>query len=116
MLTGAQVHDSKVFEQLLNSIAPVKGKRGRPCRKPAKLHTDKGYDYPHCRHHLPKRGIQARIARRGVESSERLGCHRWVVERTLAWFSRYRRLTVRYDRGADIHDDGKGSGTLLTVV
>ena len=51
MLTGAQVHDSKVFEQLLNSIAPVKGKRGRPRRKPAKLHADKGYDYPHCRHH-----------------------------------------------------------------
>jgi transposase len=104
MLTGAQVHDSKVFEELLNSIAPVKGKRGRPRRKPTKLHADKGYDYPHCRHHLLKRGIQARIARRGVESSERLGRHRRVVERTLAWLSRYRRLTVRYDRCADIHE------------
>jgi transposase len=38
------------------------------------------------------------------ESSERLGCHRWVVERTLAWLSRYRRLTVRYDRCADIYE------------
>jgi transposase len=25
-----------------------------------------------------------------------------VVERTLAWFSRFRRLTVRYERRADI--------------
>jgi transposase len=26
-----------------------------------------------------------------------------VVERTLAWLNRYRRLTVRYERRADIH-------------
>jgi transposase len=26
-----------------------------------------------------------------------------VVEHTLAWFSRYRRLTVRYERCANIH-------------
>jgi transposase len=35
--------------------------------------------------------------------SERLGRHRWVVERTFAWLNRYRRLTVRYERRADIH-------------
>lgn len=44
-----------------------------------------------------------RIARRGIESSERLGRHRWIVERTLAWLSKYRRLTIRYERRADIH-------------
>jgi transposase len=43
-----------------------------------------------------------RIARRRVESSERLGRHRWVIERTLAWFARFRRLTVRYERRLDI--------------
>jgi transposase len=32
------------------------------------------------------------------ESSEKLGRHRWVMERTLAWLSKYRRLTVRYKR------------------
>jgi transposase len=32
-----------------------------------------------------------------------LGRHRWVVERTLVWLNRYRRLTVRYERRADIH-------------
>ncbi len=37
-----------------------------------------------------------------VESSERLGRHRWVAERTLAWFSRQRRLAIRYERRADI--------------
>jgi transposase len=32
-----------------------------------------------------------------------LGQHRWVVERMLAWLNRMRRLTVRYERRADIH-------------
>jgi transposase len=27
-----------------------------------------------------------------------------VVERTLAWLNRFRRLTVRYERRVDIHD------------
>ncbi|MBA3825916.1 MAG: transposase [Ktedonobacterales bacterium] len=50
-----------------------------------------------------RRGICPRFARRGVESSERLGRHRWVVERTFAWLNRFRRLVVRYERRADLH-------------
>jgi hypothetical protein len=38
----------------------------------------------------------------GIESSERLGRHRYVVERSLAWLLGYRRLQVRYERRADI--------------
>jgi transposase len=37
-----------------------------------------------------------------VESSQRLGRHRWKVERSLAWLLANRRLTVRYERRADI--------------
>jgi transposase len=52
-----------------------------------------------------KRGIKARISRGGIDSSEKLGRHRWVVERTtLAWLARYRRLSIRYERRADIHE------------
>ena len=39
-----------------------------------------------------------------METSERLGQHRWVVERTLAWLNRFRRLAIRYERRADIHE------------
>ncbi len=46
-------------------------------------------------------GFQARIARRGVESSQRLGRHRWVTERTVAWLSGFRRLHRRYERTGD---------------
>ena len=105
MLTAANVHDSKILEESVDAIGPIKRPdRGRPRKRPKKLHADKGYDFGRCRKALRKRGIKARIARRGVESSERLGRHRWVVERTLAWLNRYRRLTVRYERRADIHE------------
>jgi transposase len=52
---------------------------------------------------LRKRGIIARIARRGIESRERLGRHRWVVERTFAWLKNYRRLRIRFERRLDVH-------------
>ena len=101
--SAANVHDSKMLEATVDAIPPVKGRRGRPRQRPAKLHADKGYDYPRCRQALRQRGILPRIARKGIESSERLGRHRWVVERTLAWLNRFRRLIVRYERRADIH-------------
>lgn len=105
MLSAANTHDSMVFEELVDSIEPIKGSgRGRPRKRPKKLHADKAYDVRRCRDALKKRGIKVRIARKGVESSERLGKHRWVVERTLAWFSKYRRLTIRYERRDDIHE------------
>jgi transposase len=104
-LSAANTHDSWLLEVMVDAVLPVKGPRGRPGRprkRPANLHGDKGYDFPRCRRALRRRGITPRIARRGVESSTRLGRHRWVVERSLAWLVGYRRLQVRYERDADI--------------
>lgn len=92
-----------MLEETIDAIPALKGRRGRPRKRPAKLHADKGYDYPRCRQALRRRGISPRIARRGVESKDRLGRHRWVVERTLSWLNRYRRLRIRYERRDDIH-------------
>ena len=50
---------------------------------------------------MRRRGILPRLARIGVDSSEKLGRHRWVVERSIAWLAGYRRLTIRYERRAD---------------
>jgi IS5 family transposase len=103
-LSGANRHDSAMLAPTLDAIPPVRsGKQGRPRRRPAKLHADKGYDHRRCRRECRQRGIVPRIARRGIESSQRLGRHRWVVERTLAWLARFRRLAIRYERRADIH-------------
>ncbi|MCW2902819.1 MAG: hypothetical protein JWO67_5084 [Streptosporangiaceae bacterium] len=52
------------------------------------------------RRYLRRRGITARIARIGRDSSARLGRHRWVVERTIGWLLSYKHLALRYDRTA----------------
>lgn len=49
-------------------------------------------------------GIRPVIARRGVAHGSGLGVHRWVVERTIAWFHGFRRLRVRWERRGDIHE------------
>ena len=102
-LTGANVHDSMVLEEVVDAVPPIRQSWGPRRRRPGKLHADKAYDHRRCRRALTRRHIQPHIARRGVESSARLGRHRWVVERTLAWFSQFRRLATRYERRADIH-------------
>ncbi len=103
LVSPANRHDSMLFEPLLDAIPLVhNGRRGHPRKRPEKLYADKAYDIPRCRRACFKRRIKVRIARRGVESSERLGRHRWMVERTLSWFSRFRRLRVRYEVRADI--------------
>jgi transposase len=99
LVSAANRHDSMLVEPLLDSMPAIRrGGRGHPRRRPGKLHGDKGYDNPRVRRYLPRRGITARIARIGVDSSARLGRHRWVVERTLGWLLSYKRLALRYDR------------------
>ena len=65
---------------------------------PAKLHADIAYDSGDLRRGLRARSITLRLARRGIDSSERLGRYRRVVERTQAWLPGCRRLGVRYER------------------
>nr|WP_139798610.1 IS5 family transposase [Andreprevotia lacus] len=103
MVTGANRHDSMAFEPLLDALPAVPGLAGQPRSRPDKLHADKGYDYRRCRAYLRKRGILARIARRGVDGGERLGQHRWVVERTHAWFAGFGKLRIRFERRLDTH-------------
>ncbi|MGW4715781.1 transposase, partial [Nocardia sp. NPDC004260] len=42
-------------------------------------------------------------ARRGVAHGSGLGTVRWPVERSLAWLHAFKRLRIRYERRADIH-------------
>jgi len=102
-LTGANRHDSMVFEDLIDAVPRIRQPSGQRRKRPAKLHADKAYDSPRGRRFLHRRRIRVRIARKGIESSARLGRHRWVIERTLAWLHRYRRLTIRYERRVDLH-------------
>ena len=103
VISAANRNDHREPETVIDAVAPVRGPVGRPRRRPRKLHADKCYDYPACRHALRRRGIIARIARRGIDSPTRLGRHRYVIERTLEWVSRFRRLARRYERKAAHH-------------
>jgi hypothetical protein len=85
LVTGANTNDSTMFAALLDDLPPVRTPAGgRRCR-PEKVHADKAYDQRRCRGYLSRRGIKVRIARRGIESSTRLGRHRWKAERSIAW-------------------------------
>jgi transposase len=104
-LSAANSHDATQLLPLVDAIPPIigpRGKPGRPRKRPAKLHADKAYDSADLRRALRSRGITPRIARRGIDSSERLGRHRWVVERSLSWLLGCRRLGIRYERQADL--------------
>jgi len=89
---------------LLEAIPPVRGKRGRPRRRPQALLGDRGYDSKAHRRELCRRRIKPRIAKRETEHGSGLGKQRWVVERTISWLHQHRRLRVRYERRADIHE------------
>jgi Transposase DDE domain len=69
LLTGANVHDSVPFEDLLDGVPFIGGRPGRPRHRPDKLHADKAYDHRRCRRACHRRRITPRIARRGIESS-----------------------------------------------
>jgi transposase len=43
-------------------------------------------------------------SRCNTEHGSGLGRWRWVVERSFAWLNQFRRLRVRYEKRADIHE------------
>jgi transposase len=100
-VTAANTNDSLVFEALLDDISAVRTPAGQRRCRPDKVHADKAYDNRRCRGYLTRRGIKVRIARRGVESSDRLGRYRWKAERSIAWLAGCRRLRSRYARDSE---------------
>ena len=83
-LSGANRNDCTMLATTLDAVPGVRHGRGRPRKRPGKLHADKAYDHRRCRQECRARSVKPRIARRGIDSSQRLGKHRWVVERTFA--------------------------------
>ena len=104
VVTAANVNDVTQLLALVDRVPPVKGKPGRPKRKPAAVYADRGYDSEPLRHQLRTRGIRPYLAKRGHPHGSGLGVYRWVVERTLSWLHGPRRLRIRYERRPDIHE------------
>jgi transposase len=99
-VSAANTNDAYALKPLVQAVPAIKSRRGPRRRKPGKLHADKAYDQVELRKWVRDRGIRVRIARKGIESRQKLGKHRWVIERSIAWLFGYHRLSIRYDRKA----------------
>ena len=96
-LSAANTHDSQALKPMLSHFHMGHESHATDS-KPRRLHADKAYDVPRLRRWLWGKHIGVRIARKGIDSSERLGRRRWVIERTMSWLTGYRRLNHRYER------------------
>jgi transposase len=102
-VTAGNYPDVKELEAGVDAVPPVRGKVGRPRRRPLVLYADRAYDSRSHRQRLRRRGIKPKIARRKTEHGSGLGVYRWVSERTISWLHDLGRLRVRKDRTASIH-------------
>ena len=104
ILTEANRHDVTQLLPLVDGIKPIRGKRGRPLKRPKSVQADRAYDSRAHRLALEQRGIRHQIAKRRTAHGSNLGKTRWVVERTIAWLHQFRRLRIRYERLPSIHE------------
>ncbi|GLY82067.1 hypothetical protein Airi01_103340 [Actinoallomurus iriomotensis] len=103
-LTGGNRNDVTQLMPLIEAVPPVRGRVGRPRRRPDHLLADRGYDHDKYRRLVWKKGIKPLIARRGTPHGSGLGVHRYVVERTIALLHWFRRLRIRWEIRDDIHE------------
>jgi hypothetical protein len=89
-------HDITQVIPLVDAIPPVRGRRGRPRRRPLGLYGDRAYHSLEGGSDLRRRHIRARIAWPKSRHGSGLGTKRWVIQRTIAWLHQYRRLHIRY--------------------
>lgn len=102
--TAADVNDVTQTLALVDGIPPVAGRPGRPRRRPEALLGDKGYDSNAHRDELRHRRILPVISRKGSPNIKGLGKLRYVVEQTFALLHHFKRLAVRWERRAELHD------------
>lgn len=104
VLTAANVNDITQLLRLVDAIPPVRGRPGRPRRRPHAVVGDRGYDSDLHRRALWQRGVRPELARRGDLLAPALGQHRWRVERSLSWLHQFRRLRIRREFRANMHE------------
>lgn len=98
-VTPANVNDGTPAIELLDSIPPIQGPRGRPRFRPNVYQGDRAYGTKVNIAAVQARRIRCQLALMGSrEHGSGLGKFRYVVERTLAWFGHNRRLKLCYER------------------
>lgn len=104
ILTKANRHGSQECLPLLDAIPSLVGPHGgRPRQRPDVVLGDAAYGSRANRDGARERGIDPWLAQPTQQHGSGLGVWRWVVEDVMQRLNRFRRLRVRYERRADIH-------------
>lgn len=104
-MTGANRHDVSQLENVLNDKA---------VQKPSELEiaenlcADAGYTGEEARRTIEDAGYIPHIRPRGEEIAEKernpeFKPRRWIVEVSLSWFNRFRKLLVRFEKLLSTH-------------
>jgi transposase len=104
ILTSANAHDVTQLLPLVDAIPALRGRYGRPRRRPERVQGDRAYDSAAHRRALRAKGICPVLAKRRTAHGSGLGKTRWVVERSIAWLHQFRRLKMRYERLHFVHE------------
>ncbi len=97
--TPANVPDQAQLPALLEARPAVRGPRGRPRRNPEAIIGDRAYGTKEMIALVESQGIESLLAERADDThGSGLGVLRYVVERSLACFSHFRRLRLCYER------------------
>lgn len=78
--TAANVNDFTRFVELVDAVPPVRGRRGRPRKRPKEVYGDRAYHSRKAREELRRRKVKTRVAGPGDPHGSGLGRRRWVVE------------------------------------
>jgi transposase len=110
MIGRGNEHESRKVIPLMESIrVKAPNRRGRPRKRPDRVHADKNYDTFLVRLYLQRRHVHANIPRRSkkrragrptIFDKDALKRIRYTVERFFSWIRSFRGIDVRYDRSA----------------
>jgi hypothetical protein len=98
-VTPANVNDEQQLPALLAAMPAAQGPRGRPRRRPGSSFGGRAYGTAETVALVILLGIYSSLAPRTEKGhGSGLGAFRYVLERTLACFSHFRRLRLCYGR------------------
>jgi transposase len=94
----ANQRDEELVEPMLKKFPPLPDRKGKRRTNPKAMQGDRGYGFVWIIKLLVRLAITSLLAPRGSPHGSGLGKTRYVVERTLSWFSNYRRIKMCYER------------------
>ena len=112
-MASAQISEYRLALPVVDAIA-IPLRPLHPLKRPQKLIADRGYDADWLRKALRQRGIKSIIPQRRKPNTNIVPkvngrikkdyVKRWVIERTFAWLSWFRKLVVRWERNHLIYE------------